>query len=119
MVESLLIMSNLNIDFDTLKETFITHFDGLRAFNFSYENPLFWIFYVLAFLTLLMFWNARKSFSFCTILAVILLATTKLEHTIVAKFTSIGETFDVLFIRIASAIVVVIIALYYTFMRDY
>jgi len=108
----------MSIYFNTFKKNISPYLDSLRNLNFSYLNPLFWIFLLLLFLILLKFWKAKKSFSFCLILAIILLATTKLENVtanIVAKFQ--GE-FDPIIIRALSGIIIVFVSLYYFLIKE-
>ena len=108
----------MSIYFNTFKKNISPCLDSLRNLNFSYLNPLFWIFLLLLFLILLKFWKAKKSFSFCLILAIILLATTKLENVtanIVAKFQ--GE-FDPIIIRALSGIIIVFVSLYYFLIKE-
>ena len=107
-----------NIDFNALKEALIPYLDNLRNFNFSFLNPLFWIFIFLLFLILLKFWQAKKAFSFCLIITIILLATTKLEGLLADKLTTSRETFDPLLIRILSAFIIMIIGFYYAVMKE-
>jgi len=107
-----------NIDFNALKEVLITYLVSLENFNFSFLNPLFWIFIFLLFLILLRFWQAKKSFSFCLIIAIILLATTKLEGLLADKLTTSREAFDPLLIRVLSGFIIMIIGFYYTVMKE-
>ena len=107
----------IDIDLQALKEALIPYLDSLKSFNFSYLNPLFWVFIFVLFLILLRFWQAKKSFSFCLITSIILLASTKLEGFLANKLTTSIETFDPLLIRIISCFIIVIIGLYYAVMK--
>ncbi|MBM3245793.1 MAG: hypothetical protein FJZ13_00480 [Candidatus Omnitrophica bacterium] len=101
-----------------LQKALMPYLNSLQNFNFSYLNPLFWVFLLLLFLILLKIWQARKAFSFCAILAVILLATTKIEEVVARAVTEAGGVFDPLVIRIVSIAVIMGIALYYLMIRE-
>ena len=106
------------IDFTALKKAMIPYLDSLKDFNFSYLNPLFWVGVFVLFLLLLRFWHAKKSFSFCLLIAAILLTTTKLEIFMADKLTTSTETFDPLLIRVLSGFIIMIIGFYYAVMKD-
>ncbi|MDP2923861.1 MAG: hypothetical protein Q8O30_09135 [Candidatus Omnitrophota bacterium] len=108
----------MGIDIGALKANFLPYLNSLGHFRFSFLNPLFWIFLLVLFLMLLRFWYARKSFSFCLIVAIILLATTGLEDFIAGILAKNGEGFDPVIIRVLSLIVISIISLYYFFIRE-
>ena len=90
----------------------------LRNFHFSFLNPLFWVFLVLLFWVLLRLWYAKKSFSFCFILALILLATTKLEYMFANMSVTYGEKIDFFWIRICGIFAAAVVFLYYAFIKE-
>ncbi len=108
----------MSIDIGALKAIFLPYLNSLGHFRFSFLNPLFWIFLLVLFLMLLRFWYARKSFSFCLIVAIILLVTTRLEDFMVSILAKNGEGFDPLIIRVLSIVAILIISLYYFFIRE-
>ena len=108
----------IDVDFNALKETLIPYLDSLKNFNFSFLNPLFWVFILALFLILLRFWQTKKSFSFCLTITIILLATTKLEELLADKLTTPTETFDPLLIRILSCFIILAIGLYYAVIKE-
>lgn len=107
----------MNIDIVALKESFIPYLDSLKGFHFSFLNPLFWLFLFILFLILRVFWYLEKSFYFCAMLAIILLATSKIENYMtIAIF---GEDLTTLLIRILALFVILMMFLYYAFLRDH
>jgi len=106
------------MDFDALKTSFLSYFGRLSNFDFSFRNPVFWAFLVLAFLILLKFWAAKKSFSFCIVIGAILLAATKVEGLVRKAVTKPGETFDPLLIRMGALCIIAFIVVYYIFLKE-
>ena len=107
----------MGIDFDVLRRTFLYHLDSLKNFNFSFLNPVFWLFLLILFLILLRFWLAKKAFSFCMILAIVLLATIKLENFMAGLLANSVKTFDPTIIRLFAIAIVVFIFIYYAFIK--
>lgn len=108
----------MSINIEALKAFFLSGLNSLGQFRFSFLNPLFWIFLLLLFLILLKFWYAKKSFSFCLIVAIILLATSRLEDFIAGILAKSKEGFDPIGIRALSILTILIISLYYFFIRE-
>ena len=108
----------MNIDFYTLKAYFLSCLDSLKDFQFLASNALFWIFFVVLFFILIRFWEPKKAFSFCLVIALVLIAATQLETVIGNKFTGAGEEFDPLLIRVLSFFTVLIVVFYYTLIRE-
>ena len=97
-----------DLNFDALKDAAASHFTSLKHFHFHYKNPLFWVFLFALFLILARPWQAKKSFSFCSVIAVVLLATTKIEGFI---------SMDPVFVRLVSFFVIAIVLLYYVALK--
>jgi len=110
-------MDKLNIDWQALAVKFAEYFSELLRFHFSVINPVFWLFFLIALLVLLKFWKIGKAFSFCFVIAAILLVATKIESFIMEYFKKNGEQFDPVLIRIACVIAVFAVMLYYSFIR--
>ena len=110
--------TNFHIELDTLKRLIIPYLSELKAFHFSFLNPLFWLFLILLFLLLARFWENKRAFSFCVILTIVLLATTKTENLLVDIFTRSGSVLDPLLVKIFSLFVILIIFLYYAFVKQ-
>lgn len=108
----------MDIYLDALKAGLSSHLKSLQNFDFSFFNPLFWIFLLILFLVLLRFWETKKSFSFCFTIGVVLLATTEMERYVTDLFTRPGETLDLFVIRISSLLLISVISLYYLFLKD-
>lgn len=106
-----------NTDFNTLKTTILPYLKELRNFHFSLFNPLFWVFLLILFLILSRAWEYRKSFSYCSILAILLLAMTMLENSLAATLAK-SEVFDATVLRIITIFVILMVTLYYLFIRS-
>ena len=107
----------INIDLEELKINLEHYLYDLRNFHFSFSNPLFWGFLIVVFSILSRFWGAKKSFSFCLIIAVVLLATTKLQGFTINMTAAPIYAFIPLLIRIFSLFAIAIIVLYYTVIK--
>lgn len=105
-------------NFQGLIKYFNTNLASLRNFQFSPFNLVFWVFLIVVFLLLLKFWVAKKSFSFCLAIAIVLLGTTKLERLVSTAIVSHGETFDPLVFRIAAIFFIAVVWLYYGFIKS-
>jgi len=106
------------MNLDEIIKILLPHFEALKRFQFTYDNPIFWAGLVLIFLILAWFWGWRKSFSFCLLTGLILLGTTKLEIIITEMVVKSGETFDPFIVRAGSLFVITIISVYYLFLKD-
>ncbi|NQV03896.1 MAG: hypothetical protein HQ532_00195 [Candidatus Omnitrophica bacterium] len=107
----------MNIDLVALKESFIPYLDSLKGFHFSFLNPLFWIFLFILLLILRVFWYLEKSFYFCAMLAIILLTASKVENCMTIGI--FGEDLTLLLVRIVALFLILMMFLYYAFVRDY
>lgn len=107
----------MNADLVTLKEFLIPYLDSLKGFHFSFLNPLFWIFLFILFLILGALWYPEKSFYFCTFLAIILLTTSKIESCMTIGI--FGEDLTLLLVRILALFLILMMVLYYVFVRDH
>jgi hypothetical protein len=110
-------MNNLNIDWQILTRKFSEYFSELICFNFSVVNPVFWLFFLILLLILVKSWKIKKAFSFCFVIALILLAETQIENHVMDFFRRNKEQFDPLLIRIACVIIILVVSLYYFFIR--
>ena len=108
---------NIAINFYAYEKDFFNYLNSLKNLNFSAFNPVFWLFLLALLLILLKFWNIRKSFSFCVVIAIILLADTKVESLVIDFFNRNAEAFDPVIVRIISAFLILLVILYYTFVR--
>ncbi len=107
----------MNIDLVALKEFLIPYLDSLKGFHFSFLNPLFWIFLFILFLILRVLWYPEKSFYFCAILAVILLGASKIENCMTIGI--FGEDLTLILVRILALFLILMLFLYYAFVRDH
>lgn len=105
----------MGTDLYTLKKIFIGHFNELKDFYFTFDNIAFWTFLLVFFLLLLRVWSTNKAFSFCLLIAIVLLGTTKMESLVVGTFNT---TFEPGIIRIISLIIISIISIYYVFIKS-
>jgi hypothetical protein len=108
----------MNINFDSLKTTFLIQFDSLKNFHFSLFNAVFWIFLFILFLILLRFWGIKKALYFCLTLAALLLAATLLENFMMKTMTRLGGTFDASITRLLSIIIMLFTFLFFVFIKQ-
>lgn len=100
------------------KQKFFTYLNELYNFNFQISNPVFWVLFLILLLVLLKKWRIQKAFSFSLVIAVILLAATKIEANTLGFFKRMGESFDGILIRIGAIILICIVLIYYAFMKS-
>jgi len=93
------------------KEYSFDYFKELESWNFSYLNPLFWIFLILLFLLLLYFWAPKKSFSFCFALGIILLLSTKIDNLIS------GALFGYPTVKMITIYLLIFVVMYFIFIK--
>jgi len=100
---------------EVLKTTFMPYIKDIQGFHFYYNNPLFWVFFMVLYLILEIgrSWSPGKAFFFCVIIAIVLLSTTWFEMFIASTFVKPGETFDPLIIRMLSLVMLSAIILYF------
>lgn len=108
-------VERINIYLKALAEGFLFYLKPIMNLNFSFWNPLFWVFILLLFLPLLQSWHLKKSFQFSLLLAFIFLGTTKIELFFSKLFSGPGQTFDTGIIKLVSACILVIVVLFYSF----
>jgi len=98
-------------------KTLAPYFDDIKNFQFTVANPLFWAFIFATFLIFLKLWTFRKALSFCVILVVLLLATTKIENIVLADFNKSDDLFYPFAIRLISALFISLAFIYYAFLK--
>jgi len=108
----------MTINFEVMRQGLQPHLESLKNFNFSYQNPLFWIFLFVIFLVLTKPWGAKKAFAFSLILGAVLLATTAFEQMFFRTMVNPGETFDPTIIRIVSGVVIAFTVLYFALIKQ-
>jgi hypothetical protein len=99
-----------------LKTVFMTNLGTLKDFHFTFYNPVFWLFMLVLFLSLLRIWPAKKSFSFTSIISIILLLTTEAERYFAEMLPQPPGTPDLGIVRIISIAIMGIVTLVYLFM---
>jgi len=108
----------MNINLPMLKETFFTHLDSLKDFNFSFLNPVFWLLIFVLFLVLLKFWQTRKAFSFSLLTAAILLASTQIEIYLKGKLTPVAGQVDPFLFRLLTLFLIFVTLFYYALIKE-
>lgn len=105
---------------DTLKTTFLPHIKSIQSFHFYYNNPLLWISFIAVFFMLVWLrnWSRRKSFFFCSTIALLLLAVTTIERSMGSVFASGGEGFDPFIIRVIFFLTLSGAVLYFVFIDN-
>ncbi|MFA5007678.1 MAG: hypothetical protein WC546_00425 [Candidatus Omnitrophota bacterium] len=111
-------MSNFNIDWQVFERKFLVYFHQLLRFDFSVTNPVFWLFLLVILFILTKLWKTKKALSFCFVVALILLSATKIENYIAPLIIKNGGSFDPLLIRIGCLFIILIVLLYYSFIRE-
>jgi len=101
---------------EALKQNLLPYLKPLANYEFTFFNPLLWIFLLLLFLVLLLIWETKKAFHFCLLLAFILLCTTEIESRFVSVFSAPGQLFDASVLRLISLLVVLLMFLFYAFL---
>nr|MBU1328801.1 hypothetical protein [Candidatus Omnitrophota bacterium] len=107
----------------SLKTVFLPYIKSIQSFHFYYNNPLFWVFFMVLYLILWIgrSWNRGKAFFFCISIASILLATTWLEKPLIDMFTVHGYAvggFDPFILKVASLVMISIIVIYFVFVDN-
>tara|TARA_B100000315_G_C14564723_1_gene582332 strand:- start:1085 stop:1417 length:333 start_codon:yes stop_codon:yes gene_type:complete len=101
----------------SLGDLFKHYLNPLADFQFTLNNPVFWLLLFILFLCLLRFWDIKKSLSFCLVSGSILLAATKVEEIFGNTIKASGEPFDPLIVRLVAMIFIAIVVLYYCFIK--
>jgi hypothetical protein len=109
-------MSNMHFDFKLFWPNFLFYLDSLANYEFYLFNPLFWIALCLLLLILIRRWDTKKAFSFCVVIAIILLGTTQIESRYLALFHEPNQFFDSTVIKLISAFVTAMVLLLYIFL---
>lgn len=91
--------------------------EKISQYQFTVNNPVFWLMLIVIALVLMRFWDLRKSFSFSIAIGAILLVTTKIEKAILEASSRANEFFDPVIIRILSVIAITLVILYYIFIK--
>jgi len=104
------------LDFSTLKIAFSPYLNELLNAHFSLSNPLFWVFFLILVLILSRSWGIKKSFSFCAIIAVVLLATTMLEN-FMADTLAKSLIFDARVLKLIAMLIITLVSIYYFLIR--
>lgn len=107
---------------EVLKTAFLPYIKDIQNFNFYFQNPVFWVFFLVLFLMLEIgwSWSPGKAFSFCTIIAFTLLGSKWIEKPIINFFTIQGYSsgFDPLILKIAAFVIISIVTIYFVFIED-
>ena len=106
-----------NLFFENLKRDFITNFNLLGDFHFTFDNLVFWLFIFVLFVVLLEIWDLKNAFSFTAIVSAILLLSTEAEKHLVVLFARPGESFDPSLMRIAVVVSISMLSFLYFFTR--
>ena len=109
--------------YETLKTAFLPYIKSIQDFHFYYNNPLFWVGFMVLYLILEIGvdWCISKAFFFCAINASVLLFATWLEKPIMEMFTMQGYPggFDPFILKVATIAVVSIVTMYFVFIDNF
>ena len=107
---------------EVLKTSFLPYIKDIQNYNFYFQNPVFWVFFMVLFLMLEIgwSWSPGKAFSFCTIVAFILLGSKWIEKPMTDLFTIHGYStgFDPFILKMAAFVIIAIITIYFVFIED-
>lgn len=101
---------------NVLKPLLQPYLAELKDFQFRIANPLFWVLVLIAAFFLNCFWQFKKAFIFCLLVAIILLITTALENSM-AEILSKSLLFDYLVLRYISLFVIFCVSVYFFFIK--
>jgi len=104
------------VDFNAFIKRGAFYLNELRNFHFLLSNPLLWIIFFVSFLILSSQWGAKKSFSFCLIITVVLVVTTAIE-SYVPNTPGVSELFDFTIVKLISIFIIMLISIYYVFVK--
>jgi hypothetical protein len=89
----------------------------LKAFHFSYLNPVFIALILVSLLALSRFWGIKKSFTYCLAVSLILILTTALSsHVNIPLGESVLTSTDL--INGAAIVIIAIVTLFYIFIKN-
>ena len=107
---------------EVLKTTSLPYIKDIQNFNFYFQNPVFWVFFMVLFLILEIArsWSPEKAFFFCTSIAFTLLGSKWIEKTMIDFFTIQGYSagFDPFILKIAAFVVISVITIYFVFVDN-
>jgi len=106
----------MNMDYGAFLKVLFSYVKPLLKFRFYFFNPLFWVLLLLLMLALLQKWTVKKSFYFCSLLAIILLFTTKMEWQLLHSASSSGSIIDATVVKPLSLIAVSMLTLIFIFL---
>lgn len=106
------------VDIEAIKEFLAPYLEMLKDLNFTYDNPLFWAGLIILFIILSRSWHTGNAFLFLSLIALILLGTTKLEGLVADMLIKNGSTFGPLLIRLFSGFLIAIMFIYYAFVKE-
>lgn len=111
----------MDMYYEVLKTAFLPYIKSIQGFHFYYDNPLFWVGFMILYLILEkgLYWNVGKAFFFCAIIASILLGTTWLEKPLIDMFTIQEHSgFDPFILKVASVTAVSVVVFYFVFVDN-
>jgi hypothetical protein len=108
---------------EALKVTFLPYIKSMQDFHFYYDNPMLWVFFMVAYLFLKVWrgWSHPKAFFYCTSITFVLLGATWIEKPLVKIFTISGyETsgFDPFILKMGALILIAVITVYFMFIDN-
>jgi len=104
------------LDYGEFLMVLFSYVKPILKFRFYFHNPLFWVLLLLLMLVLLQKWAFKKSFYFCSLLAGILLLTTRIEWLLLHSVSNSGSVIDATFVKLLSLVLVAILSLIFIFL---
>lgn len=107
---------------EMLKISFLPYFKDIQNFNFHFNNPVFWVFFMVLFLFLEIArsWSPGKAFFFCASIAFTLLGATWIEKPMTNFFTIHGYArgFDPFILKMACFVIISVTVIYFVFIDN-
>ena len=110
-------MENIMQSLGIINKSIQPYLSELKAFHFSYLNPVFIALILISILILSRFWGIRKSFTYCLTVSLILILTTALSsHVNIPLGESVLTSTDL--INGAAIVIIAIVTLFYIFIKN-
>jgi hypothetical protein len=92
------------------------YWNELSRFEFFYTNNLLWLIVFVAMLILAQRWGVKKAFSFCILMAAILLATTGTERYLASWSGATADSLDMItsIVRLISLGIIAFVVMFYS-----
>ena len=109
-------MENIIQSLGIINKSIQPYLSELKAFHFSYLNPVFIALILISFLVLSRFWGPKKSFTYCLIVSLVLFFATELsKRANLPLGESVFTSIDL--VNGAAILIIAAVTLFYTFIK--